>query len=373
MTNSFTCISCQVVFGTPEEQRTHHRTEWHRYNLKRKCAGLPPVTAENFATRTLDQNKMDGVKTKTETFFCVCCKKSFSSDNAYQNHMQSRKHKEVNIKHTAMMEASEAGSVVESTVASTTPRLTERYWIKKFEDARTEEELTMIVEEKAKAARVLEIEECLFCNHKSENLEDNLQHMSVSHSFFVPDLEYVIDLEGLIKYIGEKVSMHNMCLYCNGKGRNFYSLESTRKHMIDKGHCRLLWDDEADMNILEFYDYSSSYPDAMEVEDEDAPIHESIFVDSDGTMILPSGTQLGNRMYKKYYKQRLPAEENRESVLINKLMGQYRALGWKGNDELSVVHKKALEIKDRRFRNEMMHLGVKANKLQKHFRVQILQ
>ncbi|RKP20231.1 hypothetical protein ROZALSC1DRAFT_12970 [Rozella allomycis CSF55] len=56
MTNSFTCISCQVVFGTPEEQRTHHRTEWHRYNLKRKCAGLPPVTAENFATRTLGKN-----------------------------------------------------------------------------------------------------------------------------------------------------------------------------------------------------------------------------------------------------------------------------------------------------------------------------
>jgi hypothetical protein len=27
-------------------QREHYKTDWHRYNLKRKVVDLPPVTAE---------------------------------------------------------------------------------------------------------------------------------------------------------------------------------------------------------------------------------------------------------------------------------------------------------------------------------------
>lgn len=43
---SFTCISCHVVFKEANIQREHYRTDWHRYNLKRKVVDLPPVTAE---------------------------------------------------------------------------------------------------------------------------------------------------------------------------------------------------------------------------------------------------------------------------------------------------------------------------------------
>ena len=49
----------------------------------------------------------------------------------------------------------------------------------------------------------LAIEECLFCSHMSKSLEKNMKHMTVEHSFFVPDAEYLIDLEGLISYLGE--------------------------------------------------------------------------------------------------------------------------------------------------------------------------
>lgn len=49
----FTCLTCQVAFHTADRQRTHYRTDWHRYNLKRKVAELAPVTAEAFANKVL--------------------------------------------------------------------------------------------------------------------------------------------------------------------------------------------------------------------------------------------------------------------------------------------------------------------------------
>ena len=48
----------------------------------------------------------------------------------------------------------------------------------------------------------LGIEECLFCSFISESLEANVKHMVDTHSFFIPDLEYLSDLEGLITYLG---------------------------------------------------------------------------------------------------------------------------------------------------------------------------
>jgi hypothetical protein len=61
----YTCLSCQIGFHSADLQRQHHRTDWysptrsiingfrHRYNLKRKVAELPPVTAEVFAQKVL--------------------------------------------------------------------------------------------------------------------------------------------------------------------------------------------------------------------------------------------------------------------------------------------------------------------------------
>ncbi len=33
---SFTCISCHVAFREAAVQREHYKSDWHRYNLKRK-------------------------------------------------------------------------------------------------------------------------------------------------------------------------------------------------------------------------------------------------------------------------------------------------------------------------------------------------
>lgn len=93
---SYTCISCRVAFTDGDLQRAHYKTDWHRYNLKRKVADMPPVTAENFQERVLAQRAAaeQQLSDAEATEGCALCNKRFSSVNAHQNHLQSHKHQQ---------------------------------------------------------------------------------------------------------------------------------------------------------------------------------------------------------------------------------------------------------------------------------------
>lgn len=93
---SYTCISCRVAFTDGEVQRAHYKTDWHRYNLKRKVADMPPVTAENFQERVLAQRAAaeQHLSEAAAHESCAVCNKTFSTPNAYQNHLQSHKHQQ---------------------------------------------------------------------------------------------------------------------------------------------------------------------------------------------------------------------------------------------------------------------------------------
>jgi pre-60S factor REI1 len=112
-------------------------------------------------------------------------------------------------------------------------------------------------------------EHCLFCPLASQSLDDNLTHMSSVHSFFIPDAEYLVNITGLIAYLGEKIAVGNVCIYCSEKSRDFRTLEAVLKHMIDKSHCKIAYDTEDDrLEVSDFYDFSSSYPDTHSNEEE---------------------------------------------------------------------------------------------------------
>jgi len=56
------------------------------------------------------------------------------------------------------------------------------------------------------SGEALGLEECLFCPLVSDTLEKNIQHMTLGHSFFIPDVEYLVDLEGFVSYLGNYYS-----------------------------------------------------------------------------------------------------------------------------------------------------------------------
>ncbi|KAI7828221.1 C2H2 type zinc-finger-domain-containing protein [Gamsiella multidivaricata] len=411
----FTCLACHVAFKTADIQREHYRSDWHRYNLKRKMVELPPVTAEMFTQKAVAQQQKaadDQAAAAVSSNECKTCRKSYSSENAYQNHLASKKHKEMEAKLKANPRpAKSVEKPTKSDVESITSKMTVDLSVT---DETTQEELEEIMDKKIETAIRLEPTDCLFCTEKTETFESNVEHMTKAHGFFIPDIEYLVDLEGLIKYLGEKVSVGNICLYCNGKGRQIKSLEAVRKHMVDKGHCKIPYDSESEMmEVVDFYDFSSSYPeeqqrrmleaaekaDAGEIDLDEEELDEDYvgtgarLGEDEMELILPSGARLGHRSLNKYYRQNVKPEESRDSVLINRLLTHYtdhmgydlalskskarsergQALVARNEGEARWAHKQTSTFKDfRRIEEHKARVGQKQNKLQKHYRVQIL-
>jgi len=88
-----TCISCRLVFANFDLQREHYRTDWHRYNVKRQVAQLPPIPLVDFQAK--EDIFGDGKEPlPVENPYCKACRKAFQSINSYENHVNSRKHQE---------------------------------------------------------------------------------------------------------------------------------------------------------------------------------------------------------------------------------------------------------------------------------------
>ena len=94
----YTCITCHVAFYNSELQRAHYKTDWHRYNLKRKVADLGPITADEFAKKVeaIQQQQKRSEKSidvnNQTTLTCKDCSKVFTSENGILNHMKSKRH-----------------------------------------------------------------------------------------------------------------------------------------------------------------------------------------------------------------------------------------------------------------------------------------
>ncbi|KAI9012070.1 C2H2 type zinc-finger-domain-containing protein [Phycomyces nitens] len=383
----YTCMACQVAFESAEGQRIHYRSDWHRYNLKRKVAELPPVESDMFQSKFDAQKSATEVKEQTVEFkgYCDACRKPFASQNAYANHEQSKKHKEMAAKF-ALQPKKEKVPVI-----AAEPKVDQASLL--VTDETTEEEMLAKIDEKIKAAPRLEETDCLFCTHKAATFEENMDHMTTVHSFFIPDIDYLVDLRGLIRYLGEKISVGNVCIFCNGKGRSYRSLEAVRGHMSDKAHWKIAYEDEDDAaDIVDFYDFSSSYPQPEEGEEVDVDAELSALTntlrlaDDDMSLVLPNGTVVGHRSLKRYYDQKLKPEETRDSVLINKLIGQYtsddkfesmRSSTGAGQllltDGRNHAHSAPEAFMSQRINYQYKtRAGIQANKLQKYFKVQII-
>ena len=55
--------------------------------------------------------------------------------------------------------------------------------------------------------------------------------MSKSHSFFIPDVDYVVELEAFLIYLGAKVGDGKVCLKCNTRSKQFRSFPACQSHM----------------------------------------------------------------------------------------------------------------------------------------------
>jgi hypothetical protein len=172
---------------------------------------------------------------------------------------------------------------------------------------------------------VLELVDSLFDGYRGTDLEDTLRHMSQAHSFFIPHLDYVADLPGLMRYLQVKVGNYFTCITCN---RPYNSLEGIRAHMEDKGHKAIDYDEAGQDELGPFYDFSATYPDDDQIDDS---VRDMVLAGDNGPqairvqdmeLVLPSGRTLGHRELRRYYKQQFKPVDTRESIAVARVMAQ---------------------------------------------------
>lgn len=132
--------------------------------------------------------------------------------------------------------------------------------------------------------------------------------MAKEHSFFIPDMEYVSDLEGLLRFLGIKLGAYHVCLWCSNKV--YRDLKSVQKHMIDKGHQKMKFEGDTLLEYADFYSYGEETDDEYDIVDNSdlnmsqLSIFDDQILNNEGfELVLPSGSKIGHRSLFKYYRQ----------------------------------------------------------------------
>ncbi len=101
-----------------------------------------------------------------------------------------------------------------------------------------EEEETVQEEQKEVIPPKLGTNISIFDDKEFETMDECVSYMALNFGFFVPDIEYLKDMSGLLSYLGEKVKLGNYCLYCQKK---FGTFRSCQNHMTSKSHCKIAY------------------------------------------------------------------------------------------------------------------------------------
>ncbi|KAI4698680.1 hypothetical protein J4E81_005291 [Alternaria sp. BMP 2799] len=320
-THPFTCNTCQVAFRSSELQRAHMQTDWHRYNLKRRVASLPPLSSDIFTEKVL-ANKATAAATAAKASFeklCTPCQKTYFSENAYNNHLNSSKHRINMAKSGRGAQLDDAASVTGSMVSSAfslgesmaESEATTVNGDKEVADvaeglrnaslegegtaendpAAAEDDKSSVAASTKPAADPLL--DCLFCNYKSPNFQLNITHMGRYHGMFIPEKEFLAQPEELIKHLHEKVHAYHECLKCH---KTLHTASGIQTHMRDRGHCMIAFDSDIELvEIGEFYDFRSSYPDAADFDEMAEEAEDS----DDSSSTTGGGIKLGARRETK--------------------------------------------------------------------------
>lgn len=328
------------------------KTDWHRYNLKRRVTQLPPVDEATF------QKKVDNDNRDVGASKCIRSKTKCPKDLNGKRHM--------------------IGSKL-ADIPCVLPHIS------------AEEAMNQALENKIKQRIEISPTTCLFCQSKHlvhfSSIEENVEHMSKVHGLFIPEKKYLVDIKGLLVYLGEKLGLGNVCLCCTYQGKD---LESVREHMRSKRHMRIPYETEDEkLEISDFYDFSSSYDtptretcsedeEAWEdvSSDEEASLSDSeshsegAIIDLGDELLLPSGLSVGHRIAKKSKKpsKDVILTEGQGTVVAAESRQFMGNIGPAQSKAQLAIWKSEQKMQNRKNRREAKYVNN-----QPHFRDQLLQ
>lgn len=268
-TSVVTCVACRVRLHGPDTRRSHYLSDWHRANIKRKLAGLPPLTPDEYTRRVEalatasgggesvrrgdgggdggvsggeggaggQEGPPSGVVMTPSGAFCNICSKRFASTKAAENHLNSRRHID---KARSLVGGAAAAGGAGSAAGPSADVGGGDADAGAASDGDDEDDMELEAR-LADGGTAFPSTTCVFDGKACGTVASTLDHMAAAHGFFMPYVELLVDAAGLLSYLGEKVGLGYACVACD---RPFSSVEAVQRHMVDKAHMRMVDDDE---------------------------------------------------------------------------------------------------------------------------------
>jgi pre-60S factor REI1 len=284
---------------------------------------------------------------------CVPCAKPFKSQAQLDSHLASKKHRVTLKQAEASSKAKADGGAAAANAADGTAAAEEKdepahvievagdgddagsrltlEQLKAMDMSQLTEE--QLIDLKIQTGVVLTPTDCLFSHKKFETVEANIEYMAKEFSFFIPDMEYIVDIGAFLQFLGQKVGIGNTCICCN---KTFASLDAVRMHMLSTSHTKLPFGAEASEELCDFYDFSkltdeaaaaaSSDERALTVSGDVAPQRRVVDVDA-FFVRFDDGRVIGHRALVTFFKQNTLASNPSEAAILRaKVSSAYRDL-----------------------------------------------
>lgn len=194
------------------------------------------------------------------TFACEPCHKTFVSQLLFERHAATNKHKKKCEKKPSPSKAPGSAGAAKDNEDD-----------EEENTAEAEAEEDDLMGDQEFKGTPIPLKSCMFCPKTFETLEASLTHMLQDHGFFIPFAEYLTDVESLLIYLGFKVGVGKVCMYCNGRNKASYSsLRAVQQHMNEKNHCKIRFEEEeGEDEFLEFYDFEKDLNAGEDGQEED--------------------------------------------------------------------------------------------------------
>lgn len=315
--SGFTCLTAPgVAFATKDDFTAHYRSEWHRYNLKRRTASLAMVSEGEFERR-----------------------RAAAADAAPPSKQDAH------VKQDKREKRSKRRELKGATIKDAVPSYRSALNVSDGPAARQAEVVEAETEDDEMEEVTAEARSCdsFFDNEKFDTSEAALAYMHRTYGFVLPEIHYIADVDGLAHYLCAKVKQGRTCLWC---GRQFRSYRACQQHMLDLSHAKVAYESDAAVDELsDFYDFSASYAGlddeavrALGVEDDEeddetgwetasssSDVDEVVVKRAPKVKVLASGELLlskdgkrkivGARWLKSYYRQNHRLEDERAPVV----------------------------------------------------------
>lgn len=172
---------------------------------------MPSVTEALFLARQAALAEEKSKSSPSQMLYtCSLCSKEYRSSKAHQQHLNSKVHM---LKASLQPETSAEGITVVKPLVRKSNRAPnkadveeeEEEWIEVGSDEEMEDGDEVGSDEEMLGMEELDPSSCFMCDAKHENIETCMVHMHKKHGFFIPDVEFLKDAEGLLIYVGLQV------------------------------------------------------------------------------------------------------------------------------------------------------------------------